>query len=502
MNMSIKLTELERHEAYLRLYGILTSLPIAKDKRDEYLRLERKLTAELIKNWRKSYSEALEEIFKRIPAEISDNALKIITEGLLKALGTEFGNSTNTRQGLQKFIRTTYEKSKSEFYARSHFTLADSRAVEVLTKHNCFWLGEHYGKHIDPKIAEITQQAIEDGLGRNELAKELEAELGNGDYHYWDVVASSALVRARSFGCISGMEEAGIAECEILAMQDERMCSICDNMHGRVFSVAKAREKINNALDIDDPEAFKAAMPWHTSPPVGVSNIDIENAGMSLPPYHGRCRCTVVVVSESIPEVHTIEEANSVALKRGLTKSADFTGLDVRAANELIGCVANARKEFPKLPVLDFMGAMSRNENFRIDKGGNGQCFRTDNGHIGIGLNDKIINPKNLEKHLEDMKFGVKMKIYADGCDTIKGTCYHEIGHWIALIVNANEDKHIKSLFKDNFNFMKQKLSAYAKKDEHEFIAEAWSEVHCNSKMRPLAKVVAARLIELSKGLR
>ena len=38
-----ELTPLERHEAYLRLYGILTSLPIAKDAgyNDEYIRKEK-----------------------------------------------------------------------------------------------------------------------------------------------------------------------------------------------------------------------------------------------------------------------------------------------------------------------------------------------------------------------------------------------------------------------------------------------------------------------------
>ena len=96
--------------------------------------------------------------------------------------------------------------------------------------------------------------------------------------------------RSRNYG----VEEAGITEYEILAMHDERMCPICANMHGRVFSVPKARAKINSALEIEDPEAFKAAMPWLTTPPAGVSNESLEAAGMLLPPFHGRCRCTVV----------------------------------------------------------------------------------------------------------------------------------------------------------------------------------------------------------------
>ena len=304
--MQIKLTPLGRHEAYLHLYNILTSLPIAKDETDEYIRLERQLAASLIKVWTKNFTNTLKELFKSIPKNTSDEVFKIITEGLDKHLGHEFGRANEIRKLFHKYIGDTYEKSKSEFIAKHSLSLPDKRAIEILTKHNCFWLGEHYGKHIGPKIAEITQQAIDEGLGRKELAEELRNALGGevGGYKYWDVASSAALVRARSFGAISGMEEAGIAEYEILAMQDERMCPICGEMHGRVFSVAESRKVIDRVLEIEDPNKFKEAMPWQTESPKGVSNADLQSAGMSLPPFHGRCRCTVVMVSEYTNEHH------------------------------------------------------------------------------------------------------------------------------------------------------------------------------------------------------
>ena len=64
----MKLTKLGKHEAYLRLYGILTTLDIAKDSSDKYLKLERNLSANLISQWRKEYEKALKEIFKGIPS--------------------------------------------------------------------------------------------------------------------------------------------------------------------------------------------------------------------------------------------------------------------------------------------------------------------------------------------------------------------------------------------------------------------------------------------------
>ena len=290
------ISKLGRHEAYLRLYDIITRTKIIKDKPDEYLRLERKLSAELIKNWRKDYTQALQEVFKLIPKDLTDDARQIILDGLSNALGSAFGYSPAVRNEMRKYITEAYEKCKGEFVVKPSLTLPDKRAVEVLTKHNCYWLGQHYGKHISSKIAETTQQAILDGVGRDELAHELRKELGgeNSNYQYWDVVASSALVRSRAFGAISGMEEAGIIEYEILAMGDERMCSICAEMDGRTFSVEVARRKINEALGVEDPDEFKELFAWQTKPATGISNSELEEHGQSLPPFHGRCRCVVI----------------------------------------------------------------------------------------------------------------------------------------------------------------------------------------------------------------
>lgn len=296
--MKIKLSELGRHEAYLRLNVILKA-------GDKHIQLERKLTSELIRNWRESYDDALKELFRRLPEGLTSQAVEIITQGLANALGYSFGNSQKVRDELRKYISRAYHGGKSEFAVNPSFTLKDVRAIEILTRHNCYWLGEHYGKHVGGKIARLTQEAISDGLGRNELAESLRQELGGiaGGYKYWDVASSAALVRSRSFGCVAGMVDAGIMEYEILAMGDERMCDICGEMHGRTFSVSEAQKVIDSVLDINNPDKFKTAMPWHISPSVGVSSSKLLADGMSITPFHGRCRCVLVVaeINDSEP---------------------------------------------------------------------------------------------------------------------------------------------------------------------------------------------------------
>ncbi|MBR0096845.1 MAG: minor capsid protein [Synergistaceae bacterium] len=321
MSVISYLTPLGKREARLRLSLILEHLNIKinkaakKDPAKELLKLERKLSAELVKNWRESYTDALRDLFKNLPSFISQDAKKIIEDSLLDALGVSFGSAKNVRLLMRERIEDAYILGKSLFNLnkdlKSALSLSDRKAIDVLTRHNCFWLGEHYGKHIGPKISELTQQALDEGLGRDALAENLKQELGSVSpkgYSYFDVVASSALVRARSFGSIAGMEEAGIAEYEILAMGDERTCPICGEMNGKKFSVAQTREVIDKVLDIKDPEKFKEAMPWQTEPPKNKSESKLSEDGQSLPPFHGRCRCTLVMTESYVePESASIE---------------------------------------------------------------------------------------------------------------------------------------------------------------------------------------------------
>jgi SPP1 gp7 family putative phage head morphogenesis protein len=316
------LTPSERHEAALRVSLIIKAVEKArsgeKESAAERLRRQEKvLAAELSSQWRKVYEDKLKELFQSIPGNITEDAKALIEDGILSALGPAFGNSRLVRNTMKRYIEKAYSEAKQEWVPAVPenkdsplLSLSDRRAIDVLTRHNCFWLGEHYGEHIGPKISELTQRALDEGMGRKALAEELKRELGGvapKDYRYWDVASSAALVRARSFGTISGMEEAGITEYEVLAMGDERMCPICGEMNGRVFSVSDTRGVINSALSLTDPKEFKAAMPWQSKPATGISNFKLCADGQSLPPFHGRCRCTLIMTGKT-SDTHSAKE--------------------------------------------------------------------------------------------------------------------------------------------------------------------------------------------------
>ena len=485
MSVISYLTPLGKREARLRLSLILEHLNIKinkaakKDPAKELLKLERKLSAELSKQWRESYNDVLRDLFKNLPDFLSQDAIKIIEDSLLDALGVSFGSAKNVRLLMRERIEDAYILGKSLFNLnkdlKSALSLSDRKAIDVLTRHNCFWLGEHYGKHIGPKISELTQQALDEGLGRDALAENLKQELGSVSpkgYSYFDVVASSALVRARSFGSIAGMEEAGIAEYEILAMGDERTCPICGEMNGKKFSVAQTREVINKVLDIQDPEKFKEAMPWQTTPPKNKSESKLTEDGQSLPPFHGRCRCTLVMtetVRESvsavennsdkildletpivdnannktngnIPEAKTIEEANELAVNLGIAKHADFSGLDISAVVEVIAEVVRTRELFPELEVFDFLGSWQEQEKFAADVIATQNFYNNPDGirKFYPGLSDEEIISK-MRKNLMP-KFDAKTGAVAKNEKGVKS---------IGLNTNLFSSQNIKNTLED-----------------------------------------------------
>lgn len=295
------LTQNERMEALALLDAILSDLVLMKSEDDKRRQEEELLAAELRREWRRAYDYALKEIaviLSSMPDGVAQDVFDLLNQAMLDNLGPAFGQSQSVRKIVQNKINNSFLLGKEEINANHVFNLLDKKAIDALTRFNCFWLGKHYGDHIGPEIARVAQDAFTQGLGRKALADELQSRfkdvLGNYNYQYWDVVSSAALVRARTFGNVYGLAEANILEFEIMAMHDERMCNICGQMDGRIFNVAQAKKLIDDVIGVDDPEAFKEAMPWHSEPPIGVSSKELAGKGMHLPPFHGRCRCLVL----------------------------------------------------------------------------------------------------------------------------------------------------------------------------------------------------------------
>lgn len=172
---------------------------------------------------------------------------------------------------------------------------------------------------------EIVAAGLRDGLGREAIGAAIREALpemwGKYGESYATTVASNAVVRARSIAQVAGYREAGIERLEVVAMLDERTCSVCEYMDGEIISVEAVGDLLDRAAEAENVADLQEASPFMRvvrDPETGERSIETSTgtrvapvdgggrrlsgtelataAGVGAPPYHSRCRCTTVPV--------------------------------------------------------------------------------------------------------------------------------------------------------------------------------------------------------------
>ena len=250
--------------------------------------------------------------------------------------------------------------------------LVDQRALEWARKDNKYWIGNHF-EDIGDRLREKLPEYIQQGMGSVEAGEQLEqlfgAEYGRNK-SYWRGFAASAINRSRTFGEISGYEEAGVATYEILAVMDERTSPVCKFMNGKVFKVktaANVRDDIINSL----PEMVKTNHPWLSFKDVqNMTDEQLQAAGFVMPPFHFHCRTTTVMRDFEPPvvkpELQPLSENELYAIDT-YTHEQGFMINDLLRNNEDLGefadTVAMLDSGLPKVPTYN--GAVYRDLGFQ-----------------------------------------------------------------------------------------------------------------------------------------
>ncbi len=139
---------------------------------------------------------------------------------------------------------------------------------------------------------------------------------------YWNVVGSYWLHSARNRASLDTYHEAGITRYRILAVMDQRTSAVCAALNGTVFSVGDQVERENRACDAETIQELRSLSPWLSGGAEegeavgfrrGRSFVDVahragekfrlsgtpgklQGLGVGMPPYHARCRTTIVAV--------------------------------------------------------------------------------------------------------------------------------------------------------------------------------------------------------------
>jgi hypothetical protein len=190
---------------------------------------------------------------------------------------------------------------------------------------------------------EIVASGLKRGLGREAIAAELAGKLTSASqsFNYWRTTANAMANRARSYGSISFMAEAGVQRYTVEAVLDKNTTVQCRFMHGKEFTVQGAQQNFLNTAATGN---VQTSQPWMqmgkddqgneviyykddqgerqnvanvTSNASGkvnqtgsfsktATNDQLQQAGIDTPPFHGNCRTTIIAdvdsASAQVPE--------------------------------------------------------------------------------------------------------------------------------------------------------------------------------------------------------
>ena len=236
--------------------------------------------------------------------------------------------------------------------------------------------------------------------------------------------------------------------------------------------------------------------------------------------------------SSIIDTIKTVKEANNYA-EKVLGVKADYTGIDVRCANEWNRGLAAMKNKYPEVAEqIKFVGSMQKRnellkaelknyaknnklakgtkelldyvlgklniksnrtaESFHVTRLGNNpdenEIIKIVNKYAGISLNSNYYN--NYDNVIAERKRQVTNGWKPVGCDTMKSIFDHEFGHQIDKLLNVSDIQNVKDFYKRYKEEIKEGLSKYALTKREEFIAEVWSEYNNNPKPREIANEV------------
>jgi 2'-5' RNA ligase len=123
------------------------------------------------------------------------------------------------------------------------------------------------------------------------------------------MIASLNSSRLATWGFTAEAEVRGFARYRITAVLDGRTSEFCRFIDGKIFDVTDGREKVIEALNVQNPDDLRTVQPWPKQTKAAMadfremSNDDLVERGLQIPPYHPYCRTLLRPVTSSGDEL-------------------------------------------------------------------------------------------------------------------------------------------------------------------------------------------------------
>lgn len=252
------------------------------------------------------YSRMLEKLYND---KLTVNEAEKILEAEFSSFGNAAGNSMASWTG--DLYHLGIDEVAAQVNIKLTYNVFDKRAISILQNQNMFWIGEYYNEHSKSIVGNELRKIFVEGASRETIADNLLTMLGDETKRgkaYFDAFTEHTASRLRNMGITSGYEEAEIEYAEVVAIIDDRTTPICREMNRRLIPVQRMTKIRDDILAVETDgktaeevrDQMKSIVPfWDqemTKSIVGQTTEKILDAhpGLSLPPYHWRCRTQTV----------------------------------------------------------------------------------------------------------------------------------------------------------------------------------------------------------------
>lgn len=274
----------------------------------------------LSQEWDKRTTEALEsalDVVRSGSGEITSEDIQEVIGTLRPFLKGQMQRAVSGTVGTAVEANYMIGQEGISIEAAASLNVTDRRVMNFLQENTTFWVGNHYEQQVQDRIRDAAEEVLEnaDGvLGRRKAAQKFR-EAFSGQFQksesYWQLLSNDVSTKSREFGRVEGMVKAELEVYMIDAVLDSRTSAICNELNNREFEVRRAVEQRDKMVEASDPEAVKDVSPWprekktddgETVATLGgdrldaLSNAELANRGVLVPPFHGNCRSRIVAV--------------------------------------------------------------------------------------------------------------------------------------------------------------------------------------------------------------
>ncbi len=279
------------------------------------------------KAWEKAGKPWMDHVIEGFDVETLSVNAPHVKAALAKMYGVGHQVWFEIRPQVNQLISQTQDRADVHFAKQ----LKGLRGKQALTFSQADWdqfvgaaLGDHLRafteampeRTIQPEVERLVKivQASEVHrlIDKAGLTDRLQA-LANVPQEWLQQTSDVMLGRVWSFIGLQRMQQAGVTEYMVKAQWDKVTCEVCARLDGKTFQVQQAFDNAEGLLntDVNDLDALASAIPFPRVPEIdNKAPEEVREAGY-CPPFHGRCRCDVVMSAAPAQAVTELGEPPS-----------------------------------------------------------------------------------------------------------------------------------------------------------------------------------------------